>query len=70
MMFNNVEAERARIGLTQTKLSEMLGISLATYNSYRTGKTSPDVSLILDMCNIFGCSADYLIGRTNIREVS
>lgn len=70
MMFNNVEAERARLGLTQTRLSEMLGITISTYNSYRTGKTSPDVSLILDLCNIFHCSADYLIGRTNVREVN
>lgn len=70
MVFHNVEAERARLGLTQTRLAEMLGITLTTYTSYRTGKTSPDVSLILDLCNIFHCSADYIIGRTNVREVS
>lgn len=49
----NIEAERARNGLTKTKLSEILGISLPTYNSYISGGSIP--SDVLDkMADLFG----------------
>lgn len=58
----NIEAERARNGMTKTKLSQILGISLPTYNSYVSGSSIP--SDVLDkMADLFGTTSDYLLRR-------
>lgn len=64
----NIEAERARNGLTKTKLAEILGISLPTYNAYISGSSIP--SDVLDkMANMFGTTSDYLLKRYDLRRL-
>ena len=57
----NIEAERARAGMTTNELSEKLGISQKTYVKYVNG--SPISSDVLEkMAELFNCSIDYLLG--------
>lgn len=57
----NIEAERARAGMTKNELSEKLGISQKTYGKYVNG--SPISSDVLEkMSELFNCSVDYLLG--------
>lgn len=57
----NIEAERARAGMTKNELSEKLGISQKTYVKYVNG--SPISSDVLEkMAELFNCSIDYLLG--------
>lgn len=56
----NIEAERARRGLSKTKMAEILGISAQTYNSYVRGGQIPSEKL-LKMADIFGVTCDYLL---------
>ena len=62
MAFPNIEAERARAGLTRTALAEELGISLTTYNKYVTGETSVPSDKLIYLNRRFGVSIDYLLG--------
>jgi len=63
MMRENLEAERARRGMTKTALAAQLGISGATLWSYI--KDGPIPSHQLEkMADLFGVSTDYLLGRT------
>lgn len=62
-MFYNIEAERARMCLTKSALSRKLQISLNTYNSYILGSSIPSDKLIA-MADLFKCSIDYLLGRS------
>lgn len=62
-MFLNIEAERARMCLTKSALSQKLQISLNTYNSYVSGSPIPSDKLSA-MADLFNCSIDYLLGRT------
>lgn len=57
----NIEAERARLGLTKAQICEALGISTATYGRYINGGTIPSGSLE-KLRELTGKSADYLLG--------
>jgi len=60
----NIEAERARQGLTKTQVSKKIGVSLETYSSYLKGSAIPSDKLTI-LADMFGVSCDYLLGRTN-----
>lgn len=63
---NNLEAERGRAGLTKIKVAELLGVTTKTYDAYVRKKRMPTDKLI-KLCEIYGCSADYLLERTDKR---
>lgn len=64
---NNLEAERGRAGLSKLKIAELLGITTKTYNSYIEGGRMPTDAL-KKLCDLYGCSADYLLERTDKRN--
>lgn len=64
MRYPNIEAERARAGLTKQELSDSVGVSARTYQNWQDSKTEIPGSKIIDMVNLFGVSADYLLGLT------
>ena len=59
----NLEAERARHGITKTNLAQRIGVSLNTYSSYVNGAPMPSTKLCL-LADIFHVSTDYLLGRS------
>lgn len=60
-MRKNIEAERGRMQLTKTILSEELGITTKTYNNYIHGAPIPS-DILEKMADMFGCTTDYLLG--------
>lgn len=58
----NLEAERARLGLTKEALSAKLRISSKTYLSYVRGDTPIPSDVLERMAGLFKCSTDYLLG--------
>lgn len=48
-------------GYTQKQISDLLNIARATYASYETGRTRPDVSLLQTFAGIFGVTVDYVL---------
>lgn len=48
--------------LTQVQVSEMLGVSPATYGMYETRQRKMDVETFAKLCKFFGVSADELLG--------
>lgn len=64
-MLKNIEAERARLGLTMLEVGKELGITPETYSSYVHRKRPiPSDTLVL-MTKLFGKTADYLLGLTD-----
>ena len=45
---------------TQKKLAELLKIAESTMNNYETGKRTPDIITIKDICALLGCSEPWL----------
>ena len=64
----NIASERVRIGLTQEGLAEHLGVSRQTVLRWENGKTTPPTSAVYMMADLFGCSTDYLLGITDVRN--
>ena len=52
---------RDKLGMTQTDLANRLGISRSAVNSWEMSLSSPSVSNIIEMTQIFHVSADYLL---------
>lgn len=54
--------------LTQIELADKLKISNSAIAMYETDKREPSDDIKLKMCELFDCSLDYLVGRTDIRN--
>lgn len=67
-MFFNIDAERARIGMTRTKLAEEVGVDINTIASYISEKTAIPSTALCKMADLFGVSTDYLLGRSDMRN--
>ena len=65
--YPNIEAERIRSGLTQQELSERIGITRKCYYNWQLSGHIP-ASKILVMADLFDCSTDYLLGRSDMRK--
>lgn len=62
MRYPNIEAERARNGLTQAELAEKLGVSTKTYKNWQDSKSEIPCSKIIAMSYMFNVASDYLLG--------
>lgn len=68
-MFNNRLREvRLSKGLTQEKLSEIVGIGLRNYQYYEQGKHVPSFDILIKLANALEISIDYLVGRDEFVE--
>lgn len=52
--------------MKQPDLASMLNCTAMTVSRYERGEADPDVATILRLCDVFGCSADYLLGRSDL----
>ena len=64
-----IELERTRLGLNQIELARKLNLSSsASISQYESGDRMPSDDIKLKMAEIFDCSVDYLLGKTNSRK--
>lgn len=66
-VFPNIDAEQARAKINNTKLAQMLHIDRKTLSKWKRDGLIP-ASALIKMSEIFKCSTDYLLGRTNMTE--
>lgn len=48
-------------GYTQENLAEKLGVTRQAVARWEAGETTPDMEMLLGLCQVFSVSADYLI---------
>ena len=65
---NRIKELRRENGWRQEDLAKKLQASRQAIGNYETGERVPDVETILALCEIFGCTADYLLGRSQVRS--
>ena len=57
---------RTELGLTQEELALKLGLKgKSSIANYESGNITPSDDIKLKMCEVFGCSMDYLMGLTS-----
>lgn len=61
---------RKRHKMSQTELSKFVNVSQATVTAWETGKAEPSSSALNKLADFFDVSADYILGRTNIKNNS
>ena len=52
---------RKQKGLSQEELAEQLGVSRQAVSRWELGQTLPDIPNLLQLCELFEVSADYLV---------
>lgn len=48
-------------GMTQEKLAEQMGVSRQTVSKWESGEAYPELSKLMDLCDIFNCNLDNLL---------
>ncbi len=61
MRYPNIEAERARSGLTKGAMCERVGISRNTYSNIQSGNHEAAMKTFVKLSNLFGCTVDKLL---------
>ena len=61
---NRVKDLRRSNNWTQAQLGSRLGTARSTVSQYETEDRQLDPATICALCDLFGCSADYLLGRS------
>lgn len=60
---------RKEQGLTQREMAEVCDIKLRSYQDYEYDKSYPTVAGLMFLADFFEVSTDYLLGRTDKREL-
>ena len=63
------EARKQR-GLTQTELGELIGVGKSAICCYEKETRNPTLEALLELINVFGVSADYLLGADYLVETT
>lgn len=60
---------RQNKGMTQEELAGRIGVTPQALSKWERGQSLPDVSLLADLCQMLGCSADELLG-TSVMKIT
>ena len=63
---NKIKKLRVDKGISQRDLGILLNCTDVTVSRYETGQRDIDSAMICRLCEIFGCTADYLLGRSDL----
>lgn len=65
---NRIRELRKENGWLQAELATRLNVAQQTAARYETEQRQLDPETIHKLCDIFGCTADYLLGRSEVRS--
>lgn len=63
-----ITMEREKLGYNLTDFAKKINVAPNTLHNYESGERNVNVQMLSKMADIFDCSVDYLIGRTDIRN--
>ena len=64
----NIADLRKNSGMTQEQLAEYIGITANAVSQWECDKTSPDISQLPTLANLFEVTTDYLLGKDDQKE--
>lgn len=65
---NRIKEERLNLNMNQEELGNKIGISNKNISKYESGIAKPNLDTLARLADIFNCSTDYLLGRTDDRN--
>ncbi len=60
---------RRLLSLSQSEVAEKLGVTRQTLANYESGKTPMRASVIRQLCDIYQCSSEWILGITDLLEI-
>ena len=70
MKFQRIQDLRTDADMSQKQPSEILHISQRSYSHYETGSRNIPVEMLIRLANYYDISVDYLVGRTDKKEMN
>ena len=70
MKFQRIQDLRTDADMSQKQLSEILHISQRSYSHYETGSRNIPFEMLIRLANYYDISVDYLVGRTDKKEMN
>ena len=55
--------------IKQKELADALGVSQRAYSHYENGTRKLPLDILIALAEYYGCSTDYLLGRTEKKEL-
>lgn len=68
VILNRIRFLRQQAGLKQSELAAILNCSNTAVSKYELGQLDLGVETIKALCKIFNCSADYLLGLSDLQK--
>lgn len=65
---NRIKILREELNMTQQELADKLDGAKSTVAMYEKGDRKPSMEVLLKLSEIFNCSIDYLLGKSDIRN--
>lgn len=67
MLIDRLKELREDLGLKQEDIAKKLNIGRSTYANYESGAAEPNISILIDLANIYNVSVDYICCNTDIK---
>lgn len=65
---NRIKILREELNMTQQELADKLDGAKSTVAMYENGSRKPSMEVLLKLSEIFNCSIDYLLCKTDTRN--
>lgn len=68
MKFQRIQDLRTDRDLSIKEISAYLGLHRDVYSRYEKGIRTFPIDILMQLADLYNCSIDYLVGRTDKRE--
>lgn len=65
---NRIKMLRENLGMTQQDLADKIEGAKSSVAMYEKGDRKPSLEVLVKLSEIFNCSIDYLLGKSDIRN--
>lgn len=65
---NRIKILREELKMTQQELADKLGGAKSSVAMYENEERKPSLEILIKLSEIFNCSIDYILGKTDIRK--
>lgn len=70
MLNERIRELREATGLTQVELARKLSVTKQSVSNWENNNIQPSVEMVMALADFFGVSVDYLLGRSDKRQLS
>ena len=68
MLGNKIKLLREELNINQEELAKRINVSPSTIAMYETNKRQPNYETLSKLADIFNCTIDYLLGKSDKRN--